>query len=49
MSAYPNTSERAMKEWIDLFERLNAERNEIVARRRLSRSLPSLLATQFIY
>lgn len=49
MSEYPNTSERAMREWIALFEGLVTERAEITARRRLARSLPSLLATQFIY
>jgi hypothetical protein len=49
MSAYPNTSEHAMKEWIALFDRLVAERSQITARRDLTRSLPSLLATQFIY
>jgi len=49
MCSYPNTSERTTKEWIDLFERLLAKRAEIVSRRRLGRSITSLLATQFIY
>ena len=49
MGAYPNTSDRTTKQWIDLFERLVSERTEITARRNLTRSLPSLLATQFVY
>ncbi len=49
MRDYPNTAANAMQQWVALFEQLVQQRDVLLSRRRLTRSLPSLLATQFVY
>jgi hypothetical protein len=46
MTSYPNTASRMTKEWIALFEQSIGRRDELLARRHLSRDLWSALKTQ---
>jgi glycosyltransferase involved in cell wall biosynthesis len=46
LEEYPHTSERMCREYIELFERLVSERDEIVARRRLWREPWTVLRNQ---
>jgi len=47
MPSYPHTAERMCTEWIDLFEKLVARRDELVGARRLYRDPWTFLANQW--
>jgi hypothetical protein len=47
MTSYPNTAERMTRDWIALFERLAASRDDLIANRCLWRQPVTALATQW--